>query len=94
MKLSNFAKTGAALALALGMAAPVVMSSSPASAAPHMDAMHDHGHRPPPRAEHRPPQPHGNYRWRAGSYAWQGDHWGWTPGIWIKPRSNLPNLLQ
>ncbi len=93
MKLSNFTKTGAAFVLALGMAAPLALTTSPASAEPHdnmmggmhMDAMHDHGHRPPARNEHRPPQPHGgHYRWRAGNWAWQGDHWGWSPGIWIK----------
>ncbi len=55
MKLSNFTKTGAAFVLALGMAAPLALTTSPASAEPHdnmmggmhMDAMHDHGHRPP-----------------------------------------------
>jgi hypothetical protein len=91
MRLSTFTKTGAALVLALGMAAPVMLSSGPASAAPHggamsmhMDPMHDHGHRPPARAERRPPQPHGHYRWRAGSYAWRGNQWVWAPGIWIR----------
>jgi hypothetical protein len=93
MRHSKFAKTSAALLLALGMAAPVALTTSPASAAPHgsmmggmhMDAMHDHGHRPPVRNDRRPPQPrHGHYRWRAGSWAWHGDHWDWAPGIWIK----------
>jgi hypothetical protein len=93
MTFSKFTKTGAALALALGLAAPVALSSSAAFAAPHdnmmggmhMDAMHNHGHRPPMRAEHRPPQPHdGHYRWRTGSWAWHGDHWDWVPGIWIR----------
>ncbi len=92
MRLSNLTTTGAALVLALGMAVPVVLSSSPASAAPHgammsmhKDPMHDHGHRPPARTDRRPPMPHGgHYRWRAGSFACHGDHWDWAPGIWIK----------
>jgi hypothetical protein len=93
MRISNFTKTGAALVLALGMAAPVALSSTAAYAAPHnnmmggmrMDAMHDHGHRPQMRAERRPPMPHGgHYRYRAGSWAWRGNQWAWAPGIWIK----------
>ncbi|HWD29910.1 MAG TPA: hypothetical protein VG387_22250 [Rhizomicrobium sp.] len=75
-----------ALALAAGTAA--------ANAAPHgggmmmsghhMDAMHDHGHRPPMRVEHRPPMPHGHYRWHDGAWGWRNGTWAWTPGIWIR----------
>jgi hypothetical protein len=83
--LKTSLKLAGALAFALSAATPLMVST--ASAAPyhgHMDAMHDHGHRPPMRAEHRPPMPHGHYRWRAGNWGWQHDHWGWTPGIWVR----------
>ena len=50
----------------------------------HHDAMHDHDHRPPMRAEHRPPQPRGHYRWRAGNWGWNNGAWAWSPGIWIR----------
>ncbi len=84
--LKKTLKLAGALAIVLGAASPIMVTS--ASAAPyghgHMDAMHDRGHRPPMRAEHRPPMPRGHYKWHAGNWGWQHDHWGWTPGIWIR----------
>jgi hypothetical protein len=50
----------------------------------HMDAFHDRNHRPPMRAENRPRQPHGHYRWRAGAWNWSHNQWAWQPGIWIR----------
>ena len=81
-------------ALAL-LAAPLALVAAPAGAEPHgggmmmmsghhVDAMHDHAHRPPMRDEHRPPMPHGHYRWRAGAWGWHNNAWTWTPGIWIR----------
>ena len=84
-------KTGI-FALAI-LAAPLALTAAPASAAPngggmmmggHHDAMHDHAHRPPPRDEHRPPMPHGHYRWRTGAWGWNNGAWAWTPGIWVR----------
>jgi len=89
--------TRLALALvgALSLAAPLALSATPAEAAPHgggmmgggmghMDAFHDRNHRPPARAEHRPRQPHGHYRWRTGAWNWDHNQWTWQPGIWIR----------
>jgi hypothetical protein len=80
-----------AFALAL---APLALATS-AAAAPHgggmmmgghrPDAMHDHGHQPPARAERRPSMPHGgHYKWRGGNWGWRNGQWAWTPGIWIR----------
>jgi hypothetical protein len=65
-----------------------------ANAAPHgggmmmmsgnHDAFHDHSHRPPMRVEHRPPMPHGHYRWHDGAWGWQNNAWVWAPGIWVR----------
>ncbi|HEY5338035.1 MAG TPA: hypothetical protein VIJ85_07535 [Rhizomicrobium sp.] len=88
MKLSIITATGAALTLALAMGAPnVAMAASHGNnmMGGHMDAMHDHGHRPAMRADRRPPMPRGgHYRYQNGNWAWHGDHWDWAPGLWIK----------
>ncbi len=79
---------------AIGVSAPLALATQ-ASAAPdrgnnmmmggrHTDIYHDHGHRPPPQAEHRSHQPKGHFRWRAGAWSWSRDHWAWAPGIWIR----------
>jgi hypothetical protein len=92
----NSTKFALVLAGTMALAAPLALS--PAAAAPHgggmmggammggrhLDAMHDHGHRPTPQHENRPLQPHGNYRWRAGAWNWSGDHWAWAPGVYIR----------
>jgi len=81
-----------AAAFALSLAAPVALSVSPAAAAPHgggmmsghNDIYHDRSHRPPMQTEHRPPMPHGHYRWRAGAWNWNNGAWVWGPGIWVR----------
>jgi len=69
-----------AAAFVLALAAPL----APAEAAPHggggmmsghNDNFHDRNHRPPLRAEHRPPMPHGHYHWRAGAWNWRNGAW-------------------
>lgn len=85
--LNDAAKFGAAIVLAAAI-------SAPAFAAPpdhmgsmgmqHMDAMHDHGHRPAMRTEHRPRMPHKGMHWRNGDWAWHNNAWAWVPGIWIR----------
>ncbi len=88
MRTTKFAMV---MAGALALAAPLA-ASVPADAAPHgggmmgghLDAFHDRNHRPPQRSEHRPPMPHGHYRWRNGSWAWRGNQWVWAPGIWLR----------
>lgn len=90
-------KLAGALFAALTVAAPLALSATPAAAAPHhddamgggmmgghADVMHDRGHRPPQRFEHRPRQPHGHYRWRAGAWNWNHNQWMWAPGLWIR----------
>jgi hypothetical protein len=77
-------------ALALSLAAATGASAAPHGggmmmmSGHHPDAFHDHNHRPPLRVEHRPPQPHGHYRWRTGAWGWRNNAWTWTPGIWIR----------
>lgn len=83
------AKLFGAMFAAATIAAPLALTATPAAAAPHHDyhhpdAMHDHGHRPPPRVEHHSRMPHGHYRWRAGEWHWSHDHWIWMPGLWMK----------
>ena len=81
-----------AAAFALSLAVPLALSASPAAAAPqgggmmsgHNDTFHDRNHRPPIRAERRPPMPHGHYHWRAGTWNWRNGAWMWTPGVWIR----------
>ena len=83
--LNNAAKFGVVIVLAASV-------SVPALAAPmgggmgmhHMDAMHDHNHRPPMRVEHRPRMPHHGMHWRNGDWAWRNNAWIWVPGIWIR----------
>jgi hypothetical protein len=80
-------KLAGALAIVLGAASPLLATS--ADAAPyrghaHYDTMRDHRHMPSPRFEHRPPMPHGHYRWHQGRWNWSRDHWAWAPGIWIR----------
>jgi Spy/CpxP family protein refolding chaperone len=89
-------KLAAMFAAALSLAAPLALGATPADAAPHhmgggmmggtghKDSMHDRNHHPPMRAEHRPRQPHGHYRWRAGAWNWSHNQWSWAPGIWIR----------
>ncbi len=80
-----------AAAIALSLAAPLAPTT--AQAAPHgnmmmsgrHDAVHDRNHRPPLRAERRPPMPHrGHYRWHPGAWTWKNGGWAWTSGLWIR----------
>ncbi len=76
-----------AAALALSLAAPVSAVAAPNGnmmMSGHQDAFHDRNHRPPMRAERRPPMPHGRYQWRAGSWSWRNGAWIWLPGLWIR----------
>jgi len=75
-----------AAGFALALAAPAV--AAPLGGGMMMsgrhDIFHDHSHRPPVRAEHRPPMPHGHYRWRDGAWNWRNGVWVWGPGLWIR----------
>lgn len=85
--LKKSLKLAGALAIVLGAASPVMAtaaSADPYHGPAHYDVMRDHRHMPAARFEHRPPMPHGHYRWHEGRWNWSRDHWVWAPGIWIR----------
>jgi hypothetical protein len=81
-------KFSAALVVAAAFCAPALaappMDHMGSMGTHHMDSMHDHGHRPPMRTEHRPRMPHRGMHWRGGNWAWRNNAWAWVPGIWIR----------
>ena len=84
--LNCAAKFGAAFVLAVAFSAPVLAAPMDlmSMGMHHMDAMHDHGHRPPMRVEHHPRMPHKGMHWRDGSLTWRHNTWAWVPGLWVR----------